>query len=167
LGYDETNKIEREAVVGFFKRLFGICETKPPQDENCWSNQINHVVVDLKKAPELNQPGGAFRLEGKGLPERVLVMRGNDGQAYAFINKCAHAGRRLDPQPGTPTVQCCSLGKSTYNYQGEVLSGSAKKPISTLKVREEPGDKLIILLVPGGVEKGTSQSLVGTSALKG
>jgi len=153
--------------LGFFKRLFGICRTRPPRNPACWSNQINQVIVDLAKAPELNQPGGAIRLEGQGLPDRILVMRGDDGNAYAFVNKCSHGGRRLDPKQGTSTVECCSVGKSVFTYSGERVSGSAKKPVVTLTAREESG-RIIISLVPGPPEsKVKTDSMVGTSVARG
>jgi len=153
--------------VGFFKRLFGICQTQPPQNPGCWSNQINQVVVDLARTPELKEPGGAIRLEGQGLANRILVMRGDDGNAYAFVNKCSHGGRRMDPKPGTSTVECCSIGKSVFTYKGETVSGSAKKPIVTLPAREESG-RIIVSLVPGPPEsKIKTDSMVGTSAARG
>jgi nitrite reductase/ring-hydroxylating ferredoxin subunit len=165
--YIETTHPGRRKNVGFFKRLFGICRTRPPRDPGCWSNQINQVIVDLAKAPELKQPGGAIRLEGQGLANRVLVMRGDDGDFHAFVNKCSHGGRRLDPKPGSSTVECCSVGKSVFTYGGERVSGSAKEPIVTLPVREESG-RVIVSLVPGaGGSKKKTDSMVGTSVARG
>ena len=40
---------------------------------------------------------------------RTLVVHGDDGTFHAFANRCRHMGRRLDPVPGTETVQCCSV----------------------------------------------------------
>jgi nitrite reductase/ring-hydroxylating ferredoxin subunit len=148
--------MEGGADLGFFKRIFGICDTKPPRDAGCWTSQPDHAAIDLKRAPELGEPGGAVRLEGQDLPNRILVIRGDDGNLHAFINKCTHAGRRIDPRPGTSTVRCCSVGKSTFNYSGEALSGWAKEPLTRLKAREEPG-KLVISFVPD--TQGTGKKL--------
>jgi len=50
--------------------------------------------------------------------------------------------RRLDPVPGPNTVQCCSVNKSTYDYEGTTIHGPAPNPITKYPVSIE-GDKLI------------------------
>jgi nitrite reductase/ring-hydroxylating ferredoxin subunit len=99
--------------------------------------------VDLTRVPELAEPNRAVRLEKKGFPDRFLLIHGDDGRYYAFKNRCIHGGRRLDPIPGTRHVQCCSIGRSTYDYSGKVLSGPAKGPLEVLPVRIEDG-RLVI-----------------------
>jgi nitrite reductase/ring-hydroxylating ferredoxin subunit len=133
--------------MGFFKRLFGICETEPPADEDCWTYADGKLEVVLDKAPELSMKGGAIRLEGPYLPKRVLVVHGEDGQYHAFPNRCTHAGhRRIDPVPGEDKIRCCSVGKSTFDYSGQTISGSAKEPLEPLTLETERG-KLVISVV--------------------
>ena len=86
-----------------------------------------------------------LRAEGKNLRERVLVVKGDDGQYYALRNRCTHAGRRLDPIPGSQQVQCCSIGRSTYDCDGNRLSGSAKEALLTYAVTTQDGTLLIYL----------------------
>lgn len=131
--------------MGLLKRIFGICETKPPSDARCWRYSGGKIEIQLDRAPELSNRGGAIRLEGKELPERVLILNGDDGNFHAFKNKCTHMGRRIDPVNGHGAVQCCSLSKSTFNYTGEMISGPAKGPLTSFKVESEDG-KLIILI---------------------
>jgi nitrite reductase/ring-hydroxylating ferredoxin subunit len=137
----ETPTLQRN----IFQRIFGICITKPPSDEGCWSFENGNVTVDLARAPELSEKSGAVRLEKKGLPNRMLVVRGDDDKYHAFLNKCAHAGRRMDPVPGTELVQCCSVGKSTFQYDGKRVSGSAKKNIQAYPVSVE--DKKLVISI--------------------
>lgn len=40
-------------------------------------------------------------------------------------------GRRIDPVPGTETVQCCSATCATFNQKGEIVEGSTKKALKT------------------------------------
>jgi nitrite reductase/ring-hydroxylating ferredoxin subunit len=126
-----------------FQRIFGICATKQPADEECWHYENGKVIVDLSRAPELSKPYGAVRLEKKDLPSRVLVFKSEDDRYHAFNNQCSHAKRRLDPIPGTQKVQCCSIGKSTFDYEGNVVSGTGKKDVQTYPVVLEEG-RLVI-----------------------
>jgi len=129
----------------FFQRLFGLCATGEPSDPECWGYDDARITIDLKRAPELGKPGGAIRLESDTLPQRVLVIHGDDDQYHAFHNKCTHGGRRLDPVPGAKTVQCCSVGKSTFSYDGKLLEGSAKGPVAIYPVQVD-GDKINITI---------------------
>ena len=132
---------DKEAVVAaktyrrnLLQRLFGIPQTGTPTDANCWRIEDGKLCIELDRAPELAEDFGAIRIEARDLPCRVLVMRDGKGEYRAFRNKCTHGGRRLDPVPGSETVCCCSVGTSTFDYQGKVLSGSAKEPIGSLAV---------------------------------
>jgi nitrite reductase/ring-hydroxylating ferredoxin subunit len=116
----------------FFQRILGIPATPKPTSSNSWKYDGTKIVLNLDKAPDLGEPGSAIRLEGGELPIRVLVMRDENGKFHAFENRCAHSGhRRLDPVPGTDTVQCCSVGKSTYDYSGNRIYGPAPGDIPT------------------------------------
>ena len=131
---------------GFFQRIFGLPATQKPLDPQCWSFSDGKIMIDLKRATELKKPGGALRLEGGELSMRVLVIRGDDGKFHAFLNRCTHIGhRRLDPVLGTGSIQCCSVGKSTYTYDGRKIYGPPTGPIKTFKV-EVDGDRLIVFL---------------------
>ena len=128
-----------------FQRIFGISATKPPKDPSCWSLDGNKVTVDLGRATELSSPGGSIRLEGQGVPHRLMIFHGDDGEYHAFRNHCGHAGRRLDPVPGEKTVQCCSINHATYDYEGKKLEGPGKKPMAQYPVQHEEG-KIVVEL---------------------
>ncbi|MCP5110079.1 MAG: Rieske 2Fe-2S domain-containing protein [bacterium] len=131
--------------MSLFTRLFGIPKTKPPVEDSAWRYANGVVHLDLSKTPELNSDGGAVRLEGEFLPMRVLVLRGADGQFHAYRNHCTHGGRRLDPVECEDLVQCCSLGKSTFDYDGNALHGPGKHPLTPLPVELE-GHILTVLV---------------------
>ncbi|WP_319522564.1 Rieske (2Fe-2S) protein [uncultured Desulfosarcina sp.] len=121
----------------FFKRLLGICETPTPNDPDAWTVANGVVSIDLARMPELDSPGGGVRLEGKDSAPRLLVFHGDDGQHHAVSNRCTHMGRRIDPIAGSKIIQCCSVSKSTYTYDGKPVGGAAKKPLQTYPVELE------------------------------
>jgi nitrite reductase/ring-hydroxylating ferredoxin subunit len=119
-----------------WQRLFGICATGKPQDESGWHYDSGQLIIRLDRIHELTRPGTAVRFEGKSLPARVLVVFGEDRRYRAFHNQCTHLGhRRLDYVPGTQTVQCCSVNKSTYTFDGEKIYGPAPQPIRAYPVQ--------------------------------
>lgn len=130
----------------FWQRLLGLPATRRPANPDCWSFRDGVIVIDLSLAPELAEPDGALRLEGGDLPLRVLVVHGADGQFRAYHNRCTHLGhRRLDPVPGTATVQCCSVNKSTYAHDGSRISGPAPGPLTRLALEVGSG-RLVVRL---------------------
>ena len=131
--------------MGLFKIIFGICKTKLPRDAKCWKYSKGKVEIEWAQAQEFHKPGGAIRLEGKGLPIRVLVVYGMDGQYHAFRNRSTFMGRRLDPVAGTKTVHSCNVFRSVFDYTGNVMSGPAKKPLKTFPI-ETKNCKVIIWL---------------------
>ena len=128
-----------------FQRILGICVTKEPANPGCWVVAQNQITVNLAGAPELSPKGGAIRLEGKGLPKRVLLFRDDAGVLRALENKCAHMGRRIDPVPGEGIVQCCSVNAAAYDYEGTRIEGPGKGQLTILVVREEHGTATVTL----------------------
>jgi nitrite reductase/ring-hydroxylating ferredoxin subunit len=126
-----------------FQRILGICATKLPINNDCWSYSDGKLIIDTGKAPELSKIYGGLRIEGNSIPERVLVVRGEDDNYYAVRNKCTHAGRRLDPVPDSDTVQCCSMGRSTFKYNGEVIKASSEEPLPAFPVEVQDGQLVI------------------------
>ncbi len=122
--------------MGLLKRVFGISNTKKPSNPDCWDFSSGHINLDLTKIPELNSETCAVRLEGKDLPYRVLVIHGSDKKFHAIKNKCSHGGRRIDILDNSDNLMCCSVGKSTFKYSGELISGSAKKDIRSLELEQ-------------------------------
>ncbi len=132
--------------MGILKKIFGICNTKPPTDETCWRYSDGKIEIGLDLAPELSNKGGAVRLEGRGLPGKILVFHGNDNAFHALKNKCTHiGGRRVDPMGDAETIKCCSVMGTTYNYEGDVISGPSKTPLTTYKTEKKDG-KIIVSL---------------------
>ena len=124
-----------------WQRIFGISATDKPQDESGWHYESGHLTIRLDRIPELTRSGTAVRFEGKSLPVRVLVVFGEDSQYQAFHNRCTHLGhRRLDYVPETETVQCCSVNKSTYTFDGDKIHGPAPQPIRTYPVEIGDGE---------------------------
>jgi len=131
--------------MSIFKAVLGICETKPLSGD-LWSLEGSKVQVKLSQMPEPLQKGGAVYLKGGGLPRPVLLLRTEDDRYLAFEDRCTHFGhRKLDLVPGEAKLRCCSINHSTYDLEGNRLSGPAKRPIACYTVEQSNGDLEITL----------------------
>lgn len=131
-------------MFGFFKAILGICKTKPLSSD-LWSLEEDKVRVKLSQMPEPLPKGGAVYLAGQGLSKPILILRTEDDRYLALANRCTHGGRKLDPVPGEPVLRCCSIGHSTFDLEGNRLSGPAKKPLTCHAVEQSDGDLIIAL----------------------
>ncbi len=130
----------------FWQRLLGIPATSKPQNADSWQYTEGKLIIDLEKTPEIGTSGSAVRFEGGSLPQRVLLVRGEDDQFLAYQNRCTHLGhRRLDLVPGTDTIQCCSINKSTYDVDGNNIYGPAPKRITTYPAHRD-GNKVVVTI---------------------
>jgi len=130
--------------MGIFKSVLGICETKP-LSTNLWKLEDGKIKIKLGEGTNLINEGDAVYLKGAGLPNPVLIVRDEDDKYLAFANKCTHGKRKLDPVHGERVLRCCSFGHSTFDYDGNVIKGTAKNPITKYDV-EVSVDSLIVTL---------------------
>ena len=132
-------------IINFLKSVAGICNTKELSSDLCRLEKKN-IILQPGKVMELKKSGGAVYLKGKGLSKPILVVHADNNEYVCFTNKCTHiGGRRLDPVPGQSLLRCCSLSRSTFDLKGNVISGPAKKKLTTHKV-EKTDEGLIIYL---------------------
>jgi cytochrome b6-f complex iron-sulfur subunit len=110
-----------------------------------WELEGNKIQVKLDKMPEPLEKGAATYIEDKSLQYPVLILRTEDNTYLAFANRCTHSHRKLDPVAGQQILRCCSVMHSTFNYQGEKLSGPAKGNLTSYSA-EMSGDDLVITL---------------------
>ena len=133
-----------DGIMGIFKAILGKCETKE-LDPGLWSLENGAVRIKLGEVAELAAKGGAIYLKGKGLDAPVLIVRTEDDRYLAFANKCTHGGRKLDHRPDESKLRCCSIGHSTFDYEGNLIKGSGKGPIAKYST-EISGADLIVKL---------------------
>ncbi|MFC1999569.1 ubiquinol-cytochrome c reductase iron-sulfur subunit [Chloroflexota bacterium] len=142
-------------IVNFFKALFGKCGTESLPSENWTVEEDGKITIKLGESelPELCEQGKAVYLKGQGLKRPILVIRTEADTYLAYTNRCTHSlHRKLDPttgpDPGQPILRCCSLGHSTFDYEGNVLSGPAKNPLDRHEIEMSDGNLVITLKVP-------------------
>ena len=130
--------------VGLVKSVFGICDTRPLSPD-LWSVEGDKVRVKVGQTTELSSERGAVYLKkDRGLQKPILVVKAQGDQYLAFADRCTHlAHRKLDPVPGQPALRCCSIGHSTFDYEGKRSNGPAQDPLTRYEVEMADGDLLI------------------------
>ena len=108
------------------------------------------------REPVVTGEGGSIPVVGDferilGVP--VLLVRGSDGQARAFLNVCRHRGAQICPHgSGSARVFSCPYHGWTYNNEGELVGVAASN---------EFGECDTEVQLPGGV------GLTGQCAIQG
>ena len=132
-------------IANVFKAVLGICETDP-LDPALWSLEGNVLTVKVADAPQLAEKDGAAYLQGQGLARPVLIVKTGEDEFAAFENRCTHlAHRKLDPVPGENRLRCSSISHSTFDLEGNVLSGLARNPLNRYETELKDGNLLITL----------------------
>ena len=133
------------ALATSYRAARGICETQP-LDLDLWDYRRNTIVVKVARTPQLAEKGSAAYLEGRDLKTPVLIVNIGDGQFAAYRNRCTHMlHRKLDPVPGQDRLRCCSIGHSTFDLEGNRISGFARRPITRYKTELKEGRLTVTL----------------------
>lgn len=85
---------------------------------------FRRVPLMLAATCELPQPGDYKAMDVAGVP--VLIMRGKDGVARAFLNGCTHRGARLAEGCGHASRLTCPYHAWSFGTDGRLLAIAAR-----------------------------------------
>jgi phenylpropionate dioxygenase-like ring-hydroxylating dioxygenase large terminal subunit len=93
-------------------------------DPERWQREIDmifkRVPLLLAMTAEIKEVNTYKAIDVVGMP--VLISRGADGIARAFVNMCSHRGAQLvDPGVGTARRFACPYHNWTYNQEGDLV----------------------------------------------
>lgn len=118
---------------------------------------FKHLPLALALSIELPNPGDYRAMHVIGVP--VLIVRGKDGTARAFLNACRHRGARIcETGSGSARVFTCPYHAWAYNDRGELVSRYAAETFgdvdhATLGLTElacaERAGLVFVMLTPG------------------
>jgi len=114
-----------------------------PTEPGCYEVDGDRVSISLSRTPVLGQPGGAMRIEDERLPDRIIIVHGQDGEFQCYRNRCACGGFRIDPVPGEERMRCVTPMQSTYEQDGKPLAKHVEKYLDLLPVDVAEGQLTI------------------------
>jgi len=93
-------------------------------DPEHWQREVDmifkRVPLLLAMTAEIKEVNTYKAIDVVGMP--VLISRGADGVARAFVNMCSHRGAQLvDPGIGTARRFACPYHNWTYNQEGDLV----------------------------------------------
>lgn len=91
--------------------------------------------IDLPKSGSLAKKNSAVQVVDQQRQVNLIVVHAKSGRFAALHRSCTHGGAQVVFNRENQTVQCTSWGHSEFSLDGEVLGGSAKKPLPAIKVR--------------------------------
>ena len=110
---------------------------------------VREIPVMLADTPELEQVGGAYRLEIMDLDKDILIAR-TDAETYVAVDiKCTHKGclgAYKHEMENAPSFECPCHG-SKFDMTGKPLNGPATKPLGTYETKVVEGELIVIVPV--------------------
>ena len=93
-------------------------------DPERWQREVDmifkRVPLLLATTAEIKEINTYKAIDVVGMP--ILISRGADGIARAFVNMCSHRGAQLvDPGVGTARRFACPYHNWTYNQEGDLV----------------------------------------------
>jgi nitrite reductase/ring-hydroxylating ferredoxin subunit len=105
------------------------------------SRVFRRVPLLLAPSIELPKPGDFKTMDLAGVP--ILLIRGSDGIARAFINGCSHRGANVATEPcGNRKRFTCPYHGWTYGQKGELLAVASAQDFGELD-RKQHGLKAL------------------------
>jgi carnitine monooxygenase subunit len=95
---------------------------------------FRRVPLMLAASCELREPGQFKTLEVAGVP--VLLSRGDDGQARAFLNVCTHRGAVLADGCGHSPRFVCPYHGWTFDGQGALVGVAARRDFGEFDLKQ-------------------------------
>lgn len=130
------------SLINIFKAFAGICNT-PPLVNDEWKVAEGKLIVSQDGLKKVDKPGAAVYMAGNQLQRPVLLIKTKEGNFRAYASACTHMGRKLDYLLEENKLRCCSVNHSSFDLDGNKLTGPAKGNITEYQVEREGTDLII------------------------
>ncbi len=140
--------MDRRQIIGSALAMVGVpgpCCSTETLPAGAFSITGSSLVIDLKQAPPLARSGGAVKIVDPDRKINLIVVHSSKKGFTVLDRACTHGGAPVVYHRRNDTVQCVSWGHSEFTLDGQVLGGSAKKPLRRYSVRRA-GNRLEVQL---------------------
>jgi nitrite reductase/ring-hydroxylating ferredoxin subunit len=155
--------MERAHRIAVAKHILDLMEAQQPyMGDESWEADIGRFIdqdrFELEKqklflerpqlialSADLPNPGDYYATDIAGKP--ILIVRGKDGTAKAFLNACRHRGVKLAEGCGHGAGFTCPYHGWTYNNDGELISVPSRQSF-------EPGQLRGLIALPTAEDIG-------------
>jgi phenylpropionate dioxygenase-like ring-hydroxylating dioxygenase large terminal subunit len=143
--------MEKSQRVAIARQIIDLIRSEQPyMGEESWEADIGRFVdqerfeVEKKKlflerpqlialSADLPEPGDYYATDIAGRP--ILIVRGKDGVARAFLNACRHRGVKLAEGCGHGAGFTCPYHGWTYNTEGALISVPSRQSFDPSQLR--------------------------------
>jgi len=143
--------MERSERIAIAREILNLIDTDQPyMGEESWEADIGRFVdkerFELEKrklflerpqlialSGDIPEPGDFYATDIAGKP--ILIVRGKDGVARAFLNACRHRGVKLAEGCGHGAGFVCPYHGWTYNTEGALISVPSRQAFEPEQLR--------------------------------
>jgi len=124
--------------LGFDNPKSTCCYTPDIEPESV-TQGIERIIIDLSKAPSLDQNGRAAYVDSQDGNLKIIVVRVKKNAFYALSRFCTHGRQAISYVTERKLLQCNSYNHSLFNLDGSVWKGPAPNPIPAYPVEYSKG----------------------------
>ncbi len=95
---------------------------------------FRRMPLMLAPSAELPNPGDYKAMDAVGVP--VLITRGKDGKARAFLNSCTHRGTAVALGSGNASRFICGYHGWTFNREGKLIGVASREDFGEVNTDE-------------------------------
>ncbi len=143
--------MEKSQRIAIAKHILSLIDSeKPYMGEEAWETDIGRFIdkdrFELEKqklflerpqlialSADVAEIGDFYATDIAGKP--ILIVRGKDGKAKAFLNACRHRGVKLAEGCGHGAGFTCPYHGWTYNNDGELISVPSRQAFEAEQMR--------------------------------
>ncbi len=114
--HSDADTVAQVAEIG---RIKASVYTDPERFEREKSQIFRRMPLMLAASCEIPDAGDYKTMDPIGVP--VLLVRGKDGEARAFLNSCSHRGTNVALGDGNKSRFVCGYHGWTFNQKGELV----------------------------------------------
>lgn len=115
------------------------CCYTPDIEPESITQKNKSIVIDLSKAPSLEQKGQAAYVDSYDGNLKIIVVRAKKNAFYALSRFCTHGRQAISYVAERKLLQCNSYNHSLFDLDGSVWKGPAPNPILTYPVEYSKG----------------------------
>jgi nitrite reductase/ring-hydroxylating ferredoxin subunit len=115
----------------------------PPAYEITESNKKVEIIIDMRKAPELQKEGSAVKIVDSRIKDRIIIANTAENDFKALSISCTHNGAEVEYKHDQKIFKCVSFNRAEFSLDGRSIDRMNLTALTSYSIRRQ-NEKVII-----------------------